>query len=81
MLVYYQYEQAKEFYNYAIANQEFDDRLGINERTIDKDRERRRLVEHIKQLDMPKGRKHELGVRYGLTRKQLKRIEAEGEDR
>ncbi len=81
MLVDYQSEQAKEFYNNAIANQEFDDKLGINERTIDKDRERRRLVEHIKQLDMPKGRKHELGVRYGLTRKQLKRIEAEGEDR
>lgn len=81
MLVDYQSKEARRFYDNAISNQEFDTQLGINSKTIDKEKERRRLLEHIKQLDMPKGRKHELGVRYGLTRKQLKRIEAEGEDR
>lgn len=81
LLVDHQSEQAREFYNNAIDNQEFDEQLGITDKTLQKDKERRRLVEQIKQLDMPKGRKHELAVRYGLTRKQLKRIEAEGEDR
>lgn len=81
ILVNYKSKRAREFYESAINNQEFDERLGINEKTPDKDKEKRRLVEHIKQLDMAKGKKHELGVRYGLTRKQLKRIEAEGEDR
>lgn len=81
LLVDYKSKKAREFYENAINNQEFDERLGINEKTLDKDKERRRLVEHIKQLDMPQGKKHELGVRYGLTRKQLKRIEAKGEDR
>lgn len=81
MLVDHQSKEAREFYDNAISNEEFDEQIGINDKTLDIDKERRRLVEHIKQLDMPKGRKHELGVRYGLGRKQLKRIEAEGEDR
>lgn len=81
LLVDYKSEQATAFYENAINNPEFDERLGISDKTLSKDRERRRLVEQIKQLDMPQGKKHELGVRYGLTRKQLKRIEAKGEDR
>lgn len=81
MLVDHQSKEAREFYDNAISNEEFDEQIGINDKTLEVDKERRRLVEHIKQLDMPKGRKHELGVRYGLGRKQLKRIEAEGEDR
>lgn len=81
ILVDYQSDEATAFYDSAISNQQFDEQIGINVKTTDKDREHRRLVEHIKQLDMPKGKKHELGVRYGLTRKQLKRLEAEGEDR
>lgn len=81
LLVDYKSEAANEFYEHAISNDEFDKRLGITDKTIDKEKERRRLIEQIRELDMPKGRKHELGVRYGLGRKQLKRIEAEGEDR
>ncbi len=81
LLVDYQSQESKEFYKNAISNTEFDEKLGITDKTLDKEKINRRLVEQIRQLDMPKGKKHELGVRYGLSRKQLKRIEAEGEDR
>lgn len=81
LLVDYKSEAAREFYDNAISNNSFDEKLGITDKTIDKEKERRRLIEQIRNLDMPKGKKHELGVRYGLGRKQLKRIEAEGEDR
>lgn len=81
LLVDHKSEAANEFYKNAISNSEFDEKLGITEKTIDKEKERRRLIEQIRALDMPQGRKHELGVRYGLGRKQLKRIESEGEDR
>lgn len=79
LLVDYKSEQAREFYENAIRNTDADKKLGITDRTIDK--ERRRLIEKIRDLDMPKGKKHELAVRFGLGRKQLKKIDAEREGR
>lgn len=81
LLVDFKSNRAREFYDTAVGNTKLDEQLGITDKTVQKDKERRRLIHHIKTLDMTKGKKHELGVRYGLTRKQLKRIEAEGEDR
>lgn len=75
MLVDYMSDTAKEFVEKVPTDASMDQELKISEFMKEPKKQRARLKERIKCLDLTAGGKHEIAVKSGLKRKELQEID------
>jgi len=81
MLVNYMSDKAKEFVEDSKTDDSMDEERGITNGISEVNKQRVRLMEELKYLDLTKSQKHELGVKIGLSRDELKEIDKTAEER
>lgn len=81
MLVNYVSKQAKEFIEESKKDDSMDEERNIPKHARKIRKQRARLLEELKFLDLTKAEKHELGVKGGLTRKELQELDDAEEER
>lgn len=81
MLVNYVSKQAKEFIEESKQDDSMDEERNIPKHASEIRKQRARLLEELKFLDLTKAEKHELGVKGGLTRKELQELDDSEEER
>lgn len=81
MLVNYVSKQAKEFIEESKKDDSMDEERNIPKHANEIRKRRARLLEELKFLDLTKAEKHELGVKGGLTRKELQELDDAKEER
>lgn len=80
-LVNHMSDDAKEFMQDAKEDDSMDDERDISNSMSELQKQRVRLLEELKFLDLTKAEKHELGVKGGLTRKELQELDDAKEER
>lgn len=75
MLVNYLPDKTRQFIQDSIEDDSLDEERNIPENATEPQKRRARLVAEIKELQLPKGAKHDIAVRAGLGTKNLKRID------
>lgn len=81
MLVDHLSEEAKEFIEQVPKDASMDKELKISEFMKEPKKQRARLRERIKQLDLTSAGRHEMAVKSGLKRKELQEIDSAEEER
>lgn len=81
MLVNQMSKEATEFIEEVKEDDSMDEERNIPKHASEFRKQRARLLEEIKFLDLTKAEKHELGVKGGLTRKELQELDDAKEER
>ncbi len=74
-------KEAKQFITEAKEDDSMDEERNIPQHATELRKRRVRLLEELKFLDLTKAEKHELGVKGGLTRKELQELDDAEEER
>lgn len=81
MLVNHMSEDAKEFVQECREDDSMDEERNIPKFASETRKQRARLLEEIKFLDLTKAEKHELAVKGGLMKKELEELDFTEEER